>query len=424
MVNGWEEVRRVVANEAAIPALRVCLFLFALLTAYAWQKRRPNLAVVVLACGGLLGLSFWLIQMVAPLGLGTNASLSSEWAQAGVNTSAEPKGDGFVQGTAAASSLISILASLGLPLGVVFASPQMVAVACFFLLILLPWSLIRNRTTAAFAACLAAGSGLWPGASPWGSLLLRPSFAGMVLIAGGVLLVVVMARGHVVRKVFHRHRMAISVILIVGATLDLAFEGGAQRPAVAALLLTAASILLASPLRAILRQTLRSSGTTRRAEALCLLAAFSGSGLFWWNPPKTLAGFKESRDRGTSLRRPLDWIAVNVPPNDVILASTAYSAPIAALAGRRVLFAPLVESGPALSVPGSARRTRLFESTLRGRPIARLAEAFSVTHLFLGPGEATPVASAEPDPPGDPRLRLVLVYQDMEDFRVFRLAKK
>jgi hypothetical protein len=120
----------------------------------------------------------------------------------------------------------------------------------------------------------------------------------------------------------------------------------------------------------------------------------------------------------------MNWIRRNVPESSVVLASPAYSAPIAALAGRRVLFPPLLEGDAHTAISEPFRRSRLAETTRRGRPVARLAEAFSVTHLFLGPGEPSPPAGAEASAGGEPRFGLVLEYQDAKDFRVFRLVKK
>ena len=120
----------------------------------------------------------------------------------------------------------------------------------------------------------------------------------------------------------------------------------------------------------------------------------------------------------------MEWIRGNVPANSVVLASPMYSVPIAALAGRRVLFSPSEGARAQTSLPEPFRRARLLESTRLGLPLERLAEGFSVTHLFLGPGEATPPAATERPGDSEPRLILVPVYEDVKDFRVFRLMKK
>jgi hypothetical protein len=188
--------------------------------------------------------------------------------------------------------------------------------------------------------------------------------------------------------------------------------------------LIAATGLLASPIRVAIRKSLTGPTAVRRAEALVILLAFGGGGLLWWSPSRTAKGFLEATDPGTALAQPFEWIRRNVPAQDVILASREYSAPLAALAGRRVLFPPPEGlAGGETGIPEPSRRARLFTSTLKGQPVARLAEHFSATHLFLGPGEATPATGDFP-PSEEPVMTLVPVYQDVKDFRVFRLTKK
>jgi hypothetical protein len=199
--------------------------------------------------------------------------------------------------------------------------------------------------------------------------------------------------------------------------------GGGVEPGIgAALLFVLATILLASSVRGLLRRICPPLVPPRLAEALVILGAFAGSGLLWWNPPSGVAGFSEVRNQAVALRKPMEWISQNVPPGSVVLSTPAYSASIAALAGRRVLFPPPMDPAPPLPEP--YRRSRLFESTLQGRPVARLAEAFSATHLFLGPGEPTPPVGTGTEPEDEPRLQLVPVYEDARDFRVFLLARK
>lgn len=415
-------LRAILAQEASIPALRASLFLFGAFASMAWLRRAPRLALCLISTGGIFGLSFWLIQISAPFGLGTDAAMTRQWAQAGVNAFAEPRGQGFVRGTAPENSLIGALASAGVPARLVFLVPQIAALFGLVLLVLFPWTLIGNRTSAAFAASLVVGGGLWPGVSPYGSLLVHPSRCVTACAALGVVLMLARRRG--VRRLFNRSRLGVAAGLMAVAALSQAWEGGVEASAIGAFLLIAASVILVSPMRATLRRASPSTKVARRIEAFFLLGAFCGSGLFWWDPPRTAPGFLEARDSGAALGKPLAWMAQNVAAGDVILASPAYSAPIAALAGHRVLFPPPAEGGASVSLPEPFRRARLAESILRGRPIARLADAFSVTHLFLGPGEATPFAGAGAGPADEPTLSLVLVYQDVEDFRVFRLAKK
>jgi hypothetical protein len=338
-----------------------------------------------------------------------------------VNVLAEPKGSGFIWGTEPEISLVSGLASAGIPLGLVALAPQAAAMLALGLVVLAPFGFRGSRTTATLAASLALGGGLWPGPVPYGSVLLRPSallLSGMLL--GGLWL---LGRAQAARRAFHRFRLEIAGGLVAAATLDRALAGGAEPGATAALLLSGAAMILASPLRAALRRISSSAAMARRAEALCLLCSFGGSGLLWWDPPHSVAGFNEARDENASLQESMGWIRRNVPKNAVVLASPEYSAPIAAFGGRRVLFPPPADAA-LISLREPFRRTRLSESTRLGQPLARLAEAFSVTHLFLGPGEIDPPARTEASGTTEARLKLELVYQDARDFRVFRLARK
>lgn len=404
-----EELRLIAAQEASIPGLRGLLFLLGVLAATAWWNRRPRLALLLLSLGGGAGLSYWLVQVASPLGLDVDPQLTRDWAQAGVNAFAEPHGSGFVWGAEAAPSLVGWLAAQGVPLPVVHRTPQLAALLGLLFTIALPMKLIGNRSTAAFAACLCLGGGLWPGVSPYDALLRRPSL--LFVIVSGLVLGWLAARRPTLRRWAGR-RPWIILGMFAAAALDSTAIG-----------LVLLSLVLSSPLRALLRALGGTAAAVRGLEALVILISFSGSGLFWWNPAQTVPGFVESRSVETALRRPLDWMAGNVPNRDVILTSPTYSAAVAAFAGRRVLVPPPGEGAQTL-LREPFRRARLKNSVLQGAPIAHLSEAFSLTHLFLGPGEPNPPIPVGADPSGEPRLRLVLVYEDAEDFRVFRLAKK
>ena len=412
--------RSTLAQDASIPALRAILFLVGTFAAFAWLRGARRLALSLIMAGGFFSLSFWFVQIRAPFGFGTDAELTREWAQAGVNAAGGTRGAGFVWGTDAEASLIAALASAGLPPGFVFALPQMSALVSLLAFGLLPGMIIRSRTGAAFAGSLAAVGGLWPGTSLYEALLFRPSLLAALLIVGGG--AALLARFRRWRGRFNRSRLGVAVALIATAGLHRAAVGGAESGATTAFLLVAASITLASPIRALLRRAAGSQARARRLEAFGLLAIFTGSSVFWFDPPATLSGFPESRSTTSALLRPLQWIAENVPPDEAILASAPYSASIAAFGRRRVLFPGTGDEGRTESLKEPFRRARLMESTRRGQPVERLARAFSITHYFLGPGEETPPESKEADE--EPTLRLVLVYQDAEDFRIFRLAKK
>lgn len=415
------ELRGIASQEASIPALRASLFLFAAFAAIAWVRRRPRVALLALSTGGLLGLGYWLVQIASPLGFGIDPALTRTWAQAGVSALAKPGGSGFVWGTQPQVSLVSALASAGVPLDLVFLVPQISALMTLALLISVPFAFSRNRTTAAFAASLALGGGIWPGAAPYGSILLRPPAVIVLAVLLGILLLMGQARK--ARRVLSRSRLVAALALITWATLSRALAGGAESPATGALSLVATVFILASPLRAALRLGFASSASRRRAEAVLLLCVFGGSGLVWWDPPRSVAGFNQARDVNEALLEPIDWIRRNVPATSVVIASPEYSAAIAAFAGRRVLMPPS-EPGSQTPLREPFRRSRLIESVRLGQPVERLADAFSVTHLLLGPGEPGPGVGAEPSPINEPRMNLVLVYEDVKDFRVFRLAKK
>jgi hypothetical protein len=233
---------------------------------------------------------------------------------------------------------------------------------------------------------------------------------------------IVLGRGRRVARAFHARRVAISAGLIGLASAARAFEGGIEANVVSWLCLTLLTLMLAPRVRTAVRLISRSRFGVLRIESALLLCVFCGGGLFWWNPPRSLPGFREARAEGVALGRPLRFISENVPVDSVVLASPDYSAAVAALSGRRVLFPPRPGDEPA--VPNPLRRARLLSLALEGRPPERLASLFSVTHLLLGPGEPTPpppdtILASDPDV-----MRLIPVYQDVKDFRVFRLDRK
>jgi|CXWL01.1.fsa_nt_gi hypothetical protein len=415
-------VRAALAEEAAVPAGRAMVFLFVALAALAWVHRRPGLAAITSLAAGGLALGFWLVQIVSPVGFETDPSAARAWAQAGVTALAEPKGSGFVWGTEPGPSLVSTMAGSGIPLPLVRVAPQVVTLFTLLALGISPMLMLRNQTTGAFTATLLMAGGLWPGFAPYGGILLRPTVGLLVVL--GLCVMVAMGRLRSIRRVFLGSRLKVAVGLIAIAALDQALNGGAQASVAAALLLCGATFILGPPLRVAFRALAHSALAARRFEALVLLCAFSGSGLFWWDPPRNVPGFREARDENLALQRAMAWMRANIPPSSVVFASPSYSASVAAFAGRRVLFPPpgSIEALSPLREP--FRRARLVESVRLGRPIARLARDFSVTHLFLGPGEVGPPEGAVLPVDAEARLELVLVYQDVKDFRVFLLAAK
>jgi hypothetical protein len=408
-----EAVRAVVVREESVTLVRVVVFLLALAGGAAWARSRTLLAWFLFALAGFAALSYWLVQIATPLGLHSDRVATRDWAQAGASAALRETQSGFVWGTPAESSLATFLAGSGVPLQAVHVLPQAVTFVVFSLLLLLPYVAFRNRRTATFAACLLGGGGIWPGSALYDRVLERPTG-----FFGGGLLVVAMAlaiagRFRLVARLLRRFRLAaIGVAIAASAVCDAPW------------LAILATAVLVAPLRGLIRKRSSSKTEATRVEAYILVLAFGGSGLLWWNPPRTVATFAVSTDPGAALMEPLNWIRNHLNAGDVVLASRQYSGSLAAMAGRRVLFFPPLENGAEAAEPEPLRRNRLYDSAREGRPIARLAEHFQATHLFLGPGEANPPDPSEPDFGPEQTLALTLVYEDVNDFRIFRLTKK
>jgi hypothetical protein len=417
------EVGAVLRADEAITALRMTLFCGGLLAATLWARAQRQSAWFVFTATTTLALWYWLSQVAPPFGLGSDPALSRLWAQTGVNAELGRSDLGFVWGTSAVKSPIAILAALGLPARIAFRAAEFGACVLLLVLTILPFAVLGSRTTACFASTLAMSGGIWPGQSIVEEALAQPG-----LTAAAILLLLVLGlAGRLARA---RSRLLIARISrsapgSIGVAVFLASVTGAiASSGASALLLAGASIALASPLRAVVRCFAGSPTRARLAEACIALAVFSGSGLFWWNPPRTNPLFLAARNTDIAMVKPVEWLRANVEREAVVLSSSHYGATLAARTGRRVLH--LLRPGDADAAPAAepARRARFNRSVLEGRPLARLAEHYGVTHLFLGPGELAPDPSLFPDPSGEPVLNLTPVYQDVYDFRVLRLTKK
>jgi hypothetical protein len=420
--DSFDELLSVLEQGASVTALRGLLFFAALAGGFAWFRRAPRLAAVLMTLGAVLALFFWLLQIRSPFGFGTDQELTRQWAQAGVNAAAPNQTGGFVLGTPETRSLIGALARTGLPRDIVFSVPQASGFLFLALAAVLPMLLIRGREAAAFTTCVAVSGGLWPGTSCYQWFLLRPSRIMPWLMVGAIAVVLARRRGF--RRRFKRSRVAVAMSLLGVVVVSRAIGGMSEAEALSPILLFGASIILAPSLRALLRRASPSSARFRAAEAVVLVAVFTGSGLFWWEPSTTLKGFAESRGGNGAVSRPMQWISRNVPAGDVVVTNPGYSTVVAAFGGRRVLFPAPDDTGHTDALTQPFRRARLLESTLEGRPSMRLAEEFGATHLFLGPGDKAPPDPETPAPLTQPTLRLVPAYQDAEDFRIFRLTKK
>lgn len=416
-----ETIRLLFLSPDAVVWMRIVLFACLLGTAAAWSRRRPDVAALLVLVGALIAGGFWGIQVATPLGLSAAGPASREWAQAGVATAAPARGDGFVFGTPFETSVPASLALRGVPLDIVFNLPQLAVLALILIVFGLPWLVIRNRATAAFAAAITVGGGLWPGESPYPAVLAEPRLVVATLAAGVV--VALLLRIRTSRAALSRRRVALGFAMMGAATLVRAAIGGPES-SIGGFLLVGASLTLVSPLRAMVRRTLATRRGALRFEAALIVCAGAGSGLFWWNPADSHPDFETARDRHHALRAPLEWISRNVPVDDVVIAAPGYSAPVAALAGRRVLFEPSPTSGLDRLFEQPGRREYLLVTALEGFPKERLASAFSARFLLAGPGELR----LQPAPPQnaneDPVLTLEPVYSDANDFHVFRLVKK
>ena len=420
-----ETVRQLGTQPDLVVALRVTLMILGASGSAAWAWRRPRLSWALTVFAGLMGLSYWLVQIQSPLGLGVNGPLTRDWAQAGVIRSGHGASEGFVWGTEATGSLIALVARTGAPLDLLFFVPQGAAFLLLVLLAIAPFLIYASRITAAFASILAVTGGLWPGLCFYPLALIHPSIALFALTALATLAVFARLKERV--GVGRRLGLGMPGVLVGSGALVLGASQSQAGQATACVLLSCATIGLAGLLRAGLRKAWPDPARARRAEALLLLACALGGGLSWWEPERTLPEFREARNSGLSLRKPLEWMALNVPVGEVVLSSSRYSAFIATFAGRRVLFPPLEQDGAAEPLREPRRRERLHRLALEGRPPENLAHHFSVTHLLLGPGEpdpGPPGSSPAAATPGEPRLTLRLVYRDEEDFRVYRFAKQ
>ena len=420
MMGAIQEAGVIAAQPSSIAGLRAGLFLFALLGALAWHHRRPQLSLLLFLAGTLAGTGFWLIQINGPLGLSTDVERTRQWAQAGVNGRGLEPGSGFVLGIPGERSLVSALSSLGVPLSATHAVPQAAVLVLLLLMIATPQFLLARPSTRAFAGILALAGGLWPGFEIYGSALRAPART-LVMATLLAFAVVVRARPGA-RRLVKRFRSPIVMSLLALGAFAVALPSEWPDPW-SPLITVCAGLLVASPARAATRQ-LSSPRTASSWEAAALFFIFCGSGIFWWDPVATVDGFAEARSRSDAIRRPMEWIDVNVQKRDIVLASPEYSATIAAIGRHRVLFPPPTRDGTALALPEPFRRARLMESARKGRPIAALATSFDATHFLLGPGEPAPPTETAADSSDETAFGLQLVYHDVKDFRIFRFTKK
>lgn len=133
--------------------------------------------------------------------------------------------------------------------------------------------------------------------------------------------------------------------------------------------------------------------TREGLSAGLVLALVPGSFLGTWNPKRMDAVFDASVEPiSPHLLEALDWIRSRTDPREAVLAAPETAPAVAALAGRRVLRAPLL--GVASD---DERRRRLERAVLTGRETPALADRYGLRWVLVGPGEfaSHPVALPE-----------------------------
>jgi hypothetical protein len=154
--------------------------------------------------------------------------------------------------------------------------------------------------------------------------------------------------------------------------------------------------------------------------SLGLAALFAGTApgsfLVWWDPPKLDPVAKASlAPLSPNLLGPMDWVRRETPRDAVFIADEDYSAALAALAGRRVLRAPLLEEAR-----DDERRVRTERLVLSGRDPGPLRARYRVSHVLAAPGDFRAHGLRAPeDLEGRGRFRRL--YVDDEGLRVYAL---
>jgi len=160
----------------------------------------------------------------------------------------------------------------------------------------------------------------------------------------------------------------------------------------------------------------------RRLEPLSLglavlfASSVPGSFLAWWDPPKLDPVAKASlAPLSPNLLGPMDWVRRETPREAVFIASEEYSAALLALAGRRVLRAPLLEEAR-----DDERRVRTERVTLSGRDPGPLRTRYRVSHVLVAPGDFRAHGLRAPEEL-EGRGRFRRLYADAEGLRVYAL---
>jgi hypothetical protein len=150
--------------------------------------------------------------------------------------------------------------------------------------------------------------------------------------------------------------------------------------------------------------------------ALLFAVAVPGSFLAWWDPPRLDPVAKASlAPLSPNLLAPMDWIRRETPPESVFIANEDYSAAVAALAGRRVLRAPLLAEAQ-----DDERRQRTERLIVSGTNPAQLRARYRVSHVLVAPGDFRAHGLGAPEDL-EAHAGFRRLYRDAEGLRVYGL---
>lgn len=469
---GWPDVMEHVA------LLRWTLVALALLWSAALVRRRRLFALVAGILFVEAAIGFWVLALGRPYGLLVDPEATRQAAQVSVTAETGRSDEGPLAASRAGSPAATLWARLPLPRGALLLLPTLLPLlvpAALGLAVAFLWGRrdlaiqgaslwlafgtgeldalggggfvtgIWSRPLAALAVvaivalvlglsrlATRTGAALALGLAALACLLLVPSGAPSPGVLGGLRWLTLdqglwLPLGLVG---LCRSRDAAPRALVLGGALGVLAAGfGAPVEAWSGHALYRLGMLLAAAgpvvsLGAVLGGALaghpRLAGRGLEPAALGLAALFAacvpGSFLAWWDPPKLDPVVKASlAPLSPNLLAPMAWIRRETPPEAVFVASEEYSAAVAAIAGRRVLRAPLIGE-PA----DDERRVRTEGATISGRDAEPLRARYRVSHVLVAPGDFRAHGLRAPeDLEGRGRFRRL--YGDAEGLRVYAI---
>jgi len=459
-----------------VVALRYVLLLLALVWAAAAAKGR---ALAVLGAGLLftaVAVGFWLLALGRPYGLLVDPSITRAAAEVSVVAASGNRGETFLAGEAAGTTVPVLLARMGVPAPLILLAPTLLLPLFLAAVAVLVYAAHPDRALAPVAATLwlafstgdletMRGMGIVPGlwSHPWSALAalalvllaLFPRLAAAwrvsLVVAAGLILLRAPLLG-VAPKHLGLAQSCLLLTLDQGPWLPLAALGlwrgawVAARALVAggaALVLAAVvwpidpwgahavyrlALLLAScgPVMALARRagealvaarpSLSRHGEARLGLAVLIAAFVPGSFLAWWNPvrldPVAEASVYPLSSRITAV---MGWIREGTPRDAVFLAPPGYGPDIAVLAGRRVLRAPALGEAE-----DEVRRQRVERQVLAGRRPRGPLGFYNLRYVFLAPG-GFPEHGVRGPEDLEARAGLALRYA-ADEFRIYELT--